>query len=160
VYACLFAVFPFGGVAVGDLTDNNGESNSKGIGALITLIVTFGVVYFGIEVRRKIGALPADYLKSYMANTIFLQGIGGLAPIVFLTAESLHCLYKYKEYGVCEGIVAPNRSMANLLVSYSGRITIFGWIVHLTLPPPHKHTLSGVLLDISRCLCAFNDDRA
>ena len=91
---------------------------------LTLLLCLFGMLFFFILARRKIGDFTRQDLKDFVYKGVFWNGLGSLTPIIYLTAENLKCLLEHNgEIGLvvrdsCDGVYFPQLSICFMFVRF------------------------------------------
>ena len=91
---------------------------------LTLLLCLFGMLFFFILARRKIGDFTRQDLKDFVYKIVFWNGLGSLTPIIYLTAESLKCFLEHfgesdlDVLDTCRGMYFPQLSICCMFVLF------------------------------------------
>jgi len=119
-----WAVLTFGGAGIGHLFTDKYGVDVLGLMCLAgCVILPVVVVKFVLPIRRKLGAIGRDKLKTYVYGTVFVQGFGALPPMLYLSIESVKCLFDNRDiqgdiFEVCGGIIVPQFSICVMFAGF------------------------------------------
>eukprot|EP00518_Triparma_eleuthera_P006725 CAMPEP_0182487552 /NCGR_PEP_ID=MMETSP1319-20130603/47965_1 /TAXON_ID=172717 /ORGANISM="Bolidomonas pacifica, Strain RCC208" /LENGTH=227 /DNA_ID=CAMNT_0024689675 /DNA_START=179 /DNA_END=862 /DNA_ORIENTATION=+ len=91
---------------------------------LALVLCALGMIYFLFLARRKIGEFAKQELKDFVYKGVFWNGLGGLTPIIYLTAESLKCFLEHlgeSDLDIldsCDGMYFPQTSICFMFVLF------------------------------------------
>jgi len=88
---------------------------------LVWAFVYPGTSYFAVRSRHLLSEMPRNKMNDFVFNTVMFHGIGALPPMLYLTTDSIKCLWKQKGaqlpfLDVCGGVVVPQTSMCGFLM--------------------------------------------
>ena len=103
VFALVVDVNTRGSASMGKKVRTNGAVG-------LSFPVCYFTLYSLILCRRKLGNLPRPALEDYVYNRVFFYGVGGLPPMVYVTAEAYKCFFdNWTEnvWGSCSAMYMP-----------------------------------------------------